>query len=233
MEEIGLFHLLSLPRRLFTDMEEEEADAKSIGQRVREVCEELGPTFVKIGQMASSRPDLILEGIIKELAKLQDQVPPFSSAEAREIIEEEMGLPLDRVFREFEEAPLAAASIGQVHRGVLLSGAEVAVKVQRPEIRGIIETDLEILTDLAVLAEHRLEWAARYRLSEIVEEFGRSLTAEMDYTIEGRNAERIAKQFTQEPYISARQSTIFLPLPFAITYEFPPISPWSGNLSSL
>ncbi|CAA7600193.1 Protein kinase domain protein [Acididesulfobacillus acetoxydans] len=201
VEEIGLLHLLSLPRRLFTDTEPAASDPKSIGQRIREVCEELGPTFIKIGQMASSRPDLIPEGIMLELAKLQDQVPPFPSAAARQIIEDEMGVPLEKVFREFDDVPLAAASIGQVHRGVLLSGEEVAVKVQRPEIKNLIKTDLEILTDFAALAEHRLEWAARYQLTEIVEEFVRSLTAEMDYTIEARNAARIAKQFSGEAYL--------------------------------
>lgn len=201
VEEIGLLHMLSLPRRLFTDTEAEVTDPKSIGQRIREVCEELGPTFVKIGQMASSRPDLIPEGIIQELAKLQDQVPPFSSAESRGIIEEELGLSLNQVFRQFEEVPLAAASIGQVHHATLLNGAEVAVKVQRPEIKSVIKTDLEILMDLAILAEHRLEWAERYQLSEIVEEFARTLTAEMDYTIEARNAERIAKQFVRDPHL--------------------------------
>lgn len=201
VEEIGLLSLLSLPRRLFNTADSEEIDAKTIGQRIREVCEKLGPTFVKMGQLASTRPDLIPEGIVLELAKLQDQVPPFPFEEVRHIIEEELGMPPGDIFSEFDEEALAAASIGQVHHAVLLSGEEVAVKIQRPQILAVIETDLEILMDFANLAEHRLEWAARYQLTEVVEEFSRSLRAEMDYSVEGHNAERIAKQFMDEPGI--------------------------------
>ncbi|MHB1653466.1 MAG: ABC1 kinase family protein [Desulfitobacteriaceae bacterium] len=198
VEEIGLLHTLSLPRRLFTKADNEAIDPKSIGQRMREVCEELGPTFVKIGQLASTRTDLIPEGIVLELAKLQDQVPPFSYSEVHKILEGELRVKPGEVFAEFDEIPLAAASIGQVHHALLWSGEEVAVKVQRPQIIPVIETDLEILMDLAILAEHRLDWAARYSLTEIIEEFSRSLRAELDYTIEGRNGERIAKQFLKD-----------------------------------
>ncbi len=198
VEEIGLLHMLSLPRRLFTKADSEAIDRKPIGQRMREVCEELGPTFVKIGQLASTRTDLIPEGIVLELAKLQDQVPAFSISEVYKILEEELGVKPGEVFTVFDEMPLAAASIGQVHHALLLSGEEVAVKVQRPQIIPVIETDLEILMDLAILAEHRLDWAACYKLTEIIEEFSRSLLAELDYTIEGRNGERIAKQFLKD-----------------------------------
>ncbi len=201
VEEIGLLHMLSLPRRVFTKADSEAIEHKPIGQRMREVCEELGPTFVKIGQLASTRTDLIPEGIVLELTKLQDQVPAFSFSEVYKILEEELGVKPGEVFAEFDELPLAAASIGQVHHALLLSGEEVAVKVQRPHIIPIIETDLEILMDLAILAENRLDWAARYRITEIIEEFSRSLQAELDYTIEGRNGERIAKQFIREPDI--------------------------------
>lgn len=201
VEEIGLFHMLSLPRRLFTDRKREEADPKSIGQRIREVCEELGPAYVKMGQMASTRPDLIPEGIVQELAKLQDQVPPFSFVDVARIIQEELGAPVSDIFRVFDEVPIAAASIGQVHRAVLFTGEDVAVKIQRPDIISVIETDLEILMDLATLAEHRLEWAARYQVTEIIEEFARALRAELDYTIEARHAERIAKQFSRDEQV--------------------------------
>lgn len=202
VEEIGLLHMLSLPKRLFKDME--EIDTKSVGERIRQVIEELGPTFVKIGQIASTRGDVIPEDILKELEKLQDNVPPFSFAEVSGIIEEELGSPLGEFFSSFEEKPLAAASIGQVHQARLSSGEKVAVKVQRPQIKALIETDLEILVDLAILAEHRIARMERLQLRDVVEEFAKSLRHELDYTIEGRNAEKIAKQFKDD-------SSIYIP----------------------
>lgn len=205
VEEIGFSQFLSLPQRLRVD--KKEKNGKTIGERIRLVLEELGPTFVKLGQLASTRPDLLPEGIIRELEKLQDQVPPFSFDDVRRIIEEELGGELDHIFQSFEEAPLAAASIGQVHRAVLHSGEKVAVKIQRPHIAAIIETDLEILQDLTVLAERRLEWAAQYRIRDILDELSKSLRLELDYTVEARNAEKFSKQFQND-------STIYVPKVF-------------------
>jgi ubiquinone biosynthesis protein len=199
VEEIGFAQLLSFPQKLF--LEPKTKHTKTVGERIKLVLQELGPTFVKLGQIASTRPDLIPEEIVRELEKLQDQVPPFAFQEVRAIIQEELGEELDHIFQHFEAIPLAAASIGQVHRAVLRSGEKVAVKVQRPNIAGVIETDLEILQDLAVLAEHRLEWAARYNIRDMVDEFSKSLRAELDYTIEGRNAEKIANQFKSDPTV--------------------------------
>jgi ubiquinone biosynthesis protein len=199
VEEIGFSQFLSLPQRMRVD--KKEKNGKTIGERIRLVLEELGPTFVKLGQLASTRPDLIPEHIIRELEKLQDQVPPFSFADVRRIIEEELGEKLDNIFHSFEEAPLAAASIGQVHRAVLHSGEKVAVKIQRPYIAAIIETDLEILQDLTLLAERRLEWAAQYRIRDILDELSKSLRLELDYTVEARNAEKFFKQFQNDPTI--------------------------------
>ncbi len=198
-EEMGFAQLLPFPQRLFS--EPKNKDAKTVGERIRRVLQELGPTFVKLGQIASTRPDLIPEEIVRELEKLQDQVPPFSFQEVRDIVQEELGDELDHIFQHFEDNPLAAASIGQVHRAVLRSGEKVAVKVQRPNIAGVIETDLEILQDLAILAEHRLEWAARYKIRDMADEFSKSLRAELDYTNEGRNAEKIANQFRSDPTV--------------------------------
>jgi ubiquinone biosynthesis protein len=196
VKELGLFDMLSFPRRWFIEGDlDDEVHTKTTGERVRLFLEELGPAFVKMGQIASTRPDIVPAGIIKELEKLQDHVPPFSFEQVQQIMEEELGATGDTIFREFQAKPLAAASIGQVHYAVLHSGEPVAVKVQRPDIRNTIETDLEILQDLAQLAEKRLEWASRYQLGDIVEELAKSLRTELDYTIEGRNAEKIAKQF--------------------------------------
>ncbi|BDG47372.1 AarF/ABC1/UbiB kinase family protein [Parageobacillus sp. KH3-4] len=199
VEEIGFAQFLSLPHKMFFDAKEK--DGKTTGERIRLVLQELGPTFVKLGQIASTRPDLLPEEIIRELEKLQDQVSPFSFEEVRNIVQKELGADLNQIFRQFADVPLAAASIGQVHQAILHSGEKVAVKVQRPNIANVIETDLEILQDLAILAERRLEWAARYQIRDMVDEFSRSLRAELDYTIEARNAEKISNQFKNDPNI--------------------------------
>jgi ubiquinone biosynthesis protein len=199
VEEVGFAQFLSFPQRLF--FETKEKDSKTTGERIRLVLQELGPTFVKLGQIASTRPDLLPEEIIRELEKLQDQVPPFSFQEVREIVQEELGGELEGIFHHFEDSPLAAASIGQVHQAILRSGEKVAVKIQRPNIAAVIETDLEILQDLAALAERRLEWAAKYQIRDMVDEFSKSLRAELDYTIEARNAEKISNQFRNDPNI--------------------------------
>ncbi|EQB22627.1 Ubiquinone biosynthesis monooxygenase UbiB [Dehalobacter sp. UNSWDHB] len=191
--ETGLSDLLPFASRFMPNLE--TGESKSVGQRIRQVIEELGPTFIKMGQIASTRPDVVPAGIIAELEKLQDNVPSFPFSEVREIIQEELGIQIEKIFINFEEIPLAAASIGQVHRAVLISGETVAVKVQRPHVSAIIETDLEILMDIAGLAEQRFDWARRYKITEIIDEFAKSLRAELDYTIEGKNAEKMARQF--------------------------------------
>src|SRR5665648_1117078 len=199
VEEMGLLHMLSLPKRLFTDTE--KIDPVTVGARIRQVIEELGPTYVKIVQIASTRADIIPEEILKELEKLQDDVPSFSFDQVTRIIEEKLGSPLNEVFSWIDEEAIAAASIGQVHRAQLRTGELVAVKVQRPGIKAIIETDLEILLDLATLAERRMERMERLQLRDVVEEFAKSLRNELDYSIEARNAEKIAKQFKKDPTI--------------------------------
>lgn len=197
VEEMGLLHMLSLPKRLFTDTE--EIDPLSFGERIRLVIEELGPTYIKIGQIASTRADIFPPEILSELEKLQENVPSFSFEEVTGIIEEELGYPLEEIFSQFDEDVIAAASIGQVHRARLrATGEYVAVKVQRPRIKAMIETDLEILLDLATLTENRMKRMERLQLRDVVEEFAKSLRNELDYTIEARNAERIAKQFKED-----------------------------------
>lgn len=205
VEETGIAQFLSLPQRLF--FEKKEKASKSVGERIRIVLEELGPTFVKLGQIASTRPDLIPEEIIRELEKLQDHVPPFSFQEVREIVQSELGEEIENIFLHFEDVPLAAASIGQVHRATLRNGEQVAVKIQRPNITTVIETDLEILQDLATLAEQRSELAAKYQIRDMMDEFSKSLREELDYTNEARNAEKIANQFKDD-------STIYVPKVF-------------------
>jgi ubiquinone biosynthesis protein len=199
IDEIGLTEALRLPRRERAG--EEERRPASLAQRIRRVLEELGPTFVKIGQVASLRQDLLPPDVIEQLTKLQDEVPPIGFTVVRQIIEEELGASMDALFSSLEEQPIGSASIGQVHRGVLHSGQVVAVKVQRPGIREAIEVDLEILADLASLAERHLEWARHYRVTDVVEEFRRTLTGELNYLLEARNAERIQRLMAGDPSV--------------------------------
>jgi ubiquinone biosynthesis protein len=200
--EIGL-QMISRKRR-------EQVEKLSRAERVRMVMEELGPTFVKLGQILSTRPDLISVEFIQELSKLQDNVPPFPYTEARQIIESELGRPLEDIFQHFEDTPLAAASIGQVHKAQLKDGEEVVVKVQRPGIRKTIEVDLEIMLHLASLMERHLEELQAHRPVRIVQEFARTLEKEIDYTIEASHIERFARQSMDDP-------TVYVPKVFRDT----------------
>ena len=200
MKELGLLDLLSVPKRLFLQGSE-TIEVLSTGERIRMFLEELGPTFIKIGQIASTRPDIIPLDIIQELVKLQDKVSAFPFAEVKKIIEEELADSLKNSFREFQETPIAAASIGQVHYAVLPAGEQVAVKVQRPKLKHLIETDLEILKELARLADSRLEWARRYQVRDIVDELAMSIRRELDFEMEARNTEKIAAKFKNNPKV--------------------------------
>lgn len=199
VEDMDIFHMLSLPARWLR--ETEQAGKKTVGERIRHVIQDLGPTFIKLGQIASTRADVFPEELIAELEKLQDQIAAFPFHDVKEIMESELSMRLDEIFSTLEEVPLAAASIGQVHFGVLKTGERVAVKIQRPAIAETIKTDLEILQNLAALAENRFEWAKRYQIRKMIEEFGKSLLDELDFTIEGKNTEKIAGQFTGDSKI--------------------------------
>ena len=170
-------------------------------QGLRMAFEELGPTYIKLGQILSTRPDLIPMEFIRELAKLQDKVPAFPFERVRKVIDSEFGRPADDLFDQLDEAPLASASIGQVHRAVLKDGEAVAVKFQRPGIRKIIEVDLEIMLHLATLAERHIEELALHRPVKIVEEFARTLEKEIDYKTEATNMERAARHFLDDPHV--------------------------------
>jgi len=167
----------------------------SLEERFRRSLERLGPTFVKIGQIISTRPDLVPPSFIKELEKLQDRVPPVSFDQIRKQVEKKLGGPIEEIFASFDPKPLAAASIGQVHAAVLDSGEEVVVKVQRPNIENVIETDLDILLTQAHFIENHTSWGKSYSLIDNVEEFSRILKNELDYLLEGRNADKFRTNF--------------------------------------
>ncbi|MGE5574003.1 MAG: ABC1 kinase family protein [Bacteroidota bacterium] len=172
-------------------------------ERVRRALEELGPTFIKIGQILSTRPDMVPPGLAAELEKLQDKAPPFGAAEAEAIIAAELGATPSEVFERFEPEPVAAASLGQVHNAVLRTGEEVVVKVQRPGVEEAVRLDLEILREIAVLASRRLRLrlARVYNLIDIVDEIAGALTRELDYTVEASNADRFARNLRLDPRI--------------------------------
>lgn len=188
--EIGLSDLLDYPRRWLKKSPPERVTLSTY-ERVRKVMEQLGPTFVKLGQLASVRRDLFPSALIDELSKLQDDVSPVAMDQVRIAVEAELGLPVDEIFDELDPMPVGAASIGQVHRGVLRTGEEVAVKVQRPDVERQIRVDLEILMDFALMAERHFDWAKHYALSDVVEEFRTTILRELDYQIEGRNADKL------------------------------------------
>ena len=195
---LELTPFLSLPRRLLR-REVAEGPPLTMPEHLRLAIEELGPTFIKMGQILSTRPDLIPPNYLAELERLQDTVPPFPPEAAREQIERELGHPVESLFASFGPQPIAAASLGQVHRATLPSGEAVVVKVQRPEIERVIEVDLEILFDLARLAQERTPLGETYDLIEIVEDFAATLRGELDYRREGRNADRFRRNFADEP----------------------------------
>ena len=185
--EIGL-QMISRKRR-------ERLEKLNRAERVRMALEELGPTYIKLGQVLSTRPDLVSVEFVNEFAKLQDEVPPVDYDDVLQTVESELGRPMEILFAEFAREPLASASIGQVHRARLHAGDEVAVKVQRPGIESIVEVDLEIMLHLATLAERHVEELSFHRPVKIVEEFARTIEKEMDYAIEAGSMERVAGQF--------------------------------------
>ena len=164
-------------------------------EHLRMALEEMGATFIKLGQILSTRADLLPPDYQAELAKLQDSAAPVSGREVLERIEEELGQPADRAFAEFDPVPLAAASIGQAHAARLRDGTEVVVKIRRPGVVEQVEEDLEILEGLAVAATRRWELADRYDVVGLAQEFAQTLRAELDYIREGHSAERFARNF--------------------------------------
>jgi ubiquinone biosynthesis protein len=166
--------------------------------KLRKIFEELGPTFIKFGQMLSTRPDLVKEEYIVELRKLQDEAPAFDFIEAKHILKKELGRPLDSVFKEFEKTPVAAASLGQVHLAKLKNGREVAVKIQRPDIEHVIAEDLRIIGFIAGLVEKSIKSTQYYNPTSIAAEFAETIRKELDYNREAKNAERFAHNFRNE-----------------------------------
>jgi ubiquinone biosynthesis protein len=168
-------------------------------RRLRLVCEDLGPTFVKLGQLLSTRPDLLPEAYTSELAALRDDVRTFPFGQVETILASEYGRPLSEVFQSIDETPVASASISQVHKAVANDGRVVAVKVRRPDIAKVIQADLDIVKNLAQLVERRLPNLAVYRPLSLAREFERTIKREIDFTIERRTMQRCRSQFAGDP----------------------------------
>lgn len=170
-------------------------------EHFRMALEEMGTTFIKLGQILSTRADLLPPEYLTELVKLQDRAPEVSYKAVEEVLVAELGQPLDSVFAHFEPQPLAAASIGQAHAATLPDGTEVVVKIRRPGVVEQVQEDLEILTQLAAAAARHWEFADRYDLMGLTQEFSETLRSELNYVEEGRNAERFAASFAADPKI--------------------------------
>jgi len=209
VEQLGLQRFISVGRRLLSPTKHPQQEHRlSAPERLRLMFEELGPTFIKLGQVLACRPDMLPLEYARELSKLTDSVAPFPSSEVKKIIEQELHSSIDRVFAGFDDIPVAAASIAQVHRARLLDGREVMVKVQRPHIDLIIAKDISILEGLAELIEVYAPDMAVYNPRGIVEEFARTIKRELDFYIEASNATQLRNNFE-------RSHDLFVPLIYA------------------
>jgi ubiquinone biosynthesis protein len=196
---VSALHLEGIVRPIERVAMGAEATPHDRPRRLRMVCEDLGPTFVKLGQVLSTRPDIVPEAYTIELAALRDDVRPFPFRQVETILAEEYRRPLTEVFRTLEPEPVASASISQVHRAVLTDGRTVALKIRRPDITKVVQADLDILKNLAQLAERHLPFLAPYKPLSLAREFERSLKRELDFTIERRTMQRTAHQFDDDP----------------------------------
>lgn len=202
VEQLNIDYYLELGKRIVTlDKVHKDLERLSQPQRLRLAMEELGPTFIKLGQLLSTRPDVFSKEYIKEFSKLQDKVPAVSFDEVNSQIQRELGYPASELFSTFSREPLAAASIAQVHRGKLKSGEEVVFKVRRPGIVKVIETDIDVLMGLAYLIEQHVPAVALYDPVGLVKEFRRSIMREINFTREGRTVDRFAVNFADSPTV--------------------------------
>jgi ubiquinone biosynthesis protein len=179
----------------------QQLDETTAAERLRNMLQELGPTYIKFGQLLASRGDLLPPDWTQELSKLQDQVPAFSFHEVCKVVEKEFGKSIEQVYFEFDEVPIAAASIGQVHHAKLLDMTPVVVKVQRPRTAARVQSDIEIIREIAKLVESRISWGKRYGIVAVFDEFAHALALEMDYRNEATNADRLRHQMASVAHV--------------------------------
>jgi len=207
VERVQIRRYIPLPQWLAgpTPPPLEHDTMRSVGQRLVKVCEELGPTFIKLGQLSAARPDLVPTSITEELSRLQDRVAPFPTEQARAIVAEAIGQPIDTAFRAFESEPFASGSIAQVHKGVTSGGETVVIKIRRPGIESIIATDITILRWLADAVERYVPELAFARPTVLVQEFAHAITKELDFVNEASITTRFGEAFKDDPHIKIPQ----------------------------
>jgi len=199
VSQLHVFRLYILGKRFLAPKSEDVRAHKSTPERLRLALEELGPTFVKLGQLMSTRADWFPDEWSTEFKKLQDKVPPFTFEQVMELVEKELGKPLTEVYASFDITPVASASIAQVHFATLKDGRELAVKVRRPEIGKILDSDISIMYVIAnLIVKYVPDWA-RFRPVEVVREFHKTIRQELDFTIEATRADRFRRNFKDDP----------------------------------
>jgi ubiquinone biosynthesis protein len=201
LEMLGLADMLVRSRRLLRRKNSPDIARLSAAERLRLALEELGPTFVKLGQLLSTRPDVIPHAFVHEFEKLQDDVPSFPFEDVTAQLVRELGGPVGSFFADIDPEPLAAASIAQVHRARLISGEEVVIKVRRPGIVELVESDINALMSLARLAERHIPGSEIYDPVALVREFARTIRREMDFSREGHTIEKFRDNFAQTPWM--------------------------------
>jgi ubiquinone biosynthesis protein len=198
VSQLHVFRLYILGKRVFSPKAEDVRAHRSTPERLRLALEELGPTFVKLGQLMSTRADWFPDEWSTEFKKLQDKVPPFPFEQVKELVEKELGKPVEEVYASFDKEPVASASIAQVHYAALKDGREVAVKVRRPEIERVLDADISMMYVIAnLIVKYVPDWA-RYRPVEVVREFHKTIRQELDFTIEATRADRFRRNFKDD-----------------------------------
>ncbi|MES2793410.1 MAG: AarF/UbiB family protein [Planctomycetota bacterium] len=220
VERMGLLRYLQWGRRLLLRRRSDQETRLTRPQRIRMALEELGATFIKFGQVISTRPDLVPADVIAELSKLQEGVPPFSSETALEILEAELGGPVKTLYAEFDPQPLAAGSLGQVHRARHFDGSQLAVKIRRPHVVRDVERDLELMLELASMVERHLPEAEIFDPVGLVTQFSRSIRREMNFFREARTVEEFARLFSHDATLTVPKIYWDLTSDAVITMDF-------------
>lgn len=200
LAQMGLSDRLNIPRR-WRRRRDLPGDAMTNPRRLRRALEDMGPTFIKFGQILSTRSDIMPPEYLEELSFLQDEVPPVSWDEARQVVESELGAPVEELFTQIDPVPIASASLAQVHVARLIGGEEVVIKIQRPNLEKTVNLDLDIIYDLAQTAQQRISLASRFEVADLAEEFASALRTELDFRREAWNADRFRQNFADEPHL--------------------------------